>query len=65
MQLVSAIFYQICIFSPNASPLKTMKNVFVLSKKLFLFLRYSNFYGFFLPFHTFQIQRDKWKWNNL
>ena len=25
---VSAIFYQIFIFSPNGSPLKTMKNVF-------------------------------------
>ena len=28
LKLVSAIFYQIFIFSPNYSPLKTMKNVF-------------------------------------
>ena len=28
LKLVSAIFYQICIFSPNDSPLKTIKNVF-------------------------------------
>ena len=28
LKLVSAIFYQIFIFSPNDSPLKTMKNVF-------------------------------------
>ena len=28
LKLVSAIFYQICIFSPNHSPLKTMKNNF-------------------------------------
>ena len=28
LKLVSAIFYQISIFSPNDSPLKTMKNVF-------------------------------------
>ena len=28
LKLVSAIFYQIFIFSPNGSPLKTMKNVF-------------------------------------
>ena len=28
LKLVSAIFYQILIFSPNACPLKTMKNVF-------------------------------------
>ena len=28
LKLVSAIFYQIYIFSPNDSHLKTMKNVF-------------------------------------
>ena len=28
LKLVSAIFYQIYIFSPNDSPLKTMKNIF-------------------------------------
>ena len=28
LKLVSAIFYQIFIFSPNDSPLKVMKNVF-------------------------------------
>ena len=28
LKLVSVIFYQICIFSPNDSPSKTMKNVF-------------------------------------
>ena len=28
LNLVSAIFYQIFIFSPNDSPSKTMKNVF-------------------------------------
>ena len=28
LKLVSAIFYQIFIFPPNGSPLKTMKNVF-------------------------------------
>ena len=28
LKLVSAIFYQIFIFPPNKSPLKTMKNVF-------------------------------------
>ena len=30
-------------FSPNDSPSKTMKIFFISSKKLFLFLRYSNF----------------------
>ena len=42
-------------------PSKTMKNVFISSKKLFLFLRYSNFCKFF-PFQIFQIQKDNWKW---
>ena len=28
LKLVSAIFYQIFIFSPDDSPLKTMKNIF-------------------------------------
>ena len=28
LKLVSAIFYQIFIFSPNHSPLKTVQNVF-------------------------------------
>ena len=30
LKLISAIFYQILIFSPNDSPSKTMKNVFYL-----------------------------------
>ena len=33
LKLVSAIFYQICIFSPNDSPLKTMKNIFYFTQK--------------------------------
>ena len=32
LKLVSAIFYEIFIFSPNDSPLKTMKNVGLFSK---------------------------------
>ena len=53
LKLVSAIFYQIFIFSPNDSPLKTMKNVFISSKKLFSFSRYSNFCDFFPSFLHF------------
>ena len=34
---------------------------FISSKKLFVLERWI----FFLPFHTFQIQKDKSKWNNL
>ena len=37
LKLVSAIFYQIFIFSINDKPSKTMKNVFISSKKLFSF----------------------------
>ena len=33
--IVSAIFYQIFIFLPNDSPLKIMKNVFILSGVFF------------------------------
>ena len=35
LKLASAIFYQIFIFSPNDSPSKTMKSVFISSEKLF------------------------------
>ena len=36
-------------FSPNDSPWKTMKNVFISSKKLFSFLRYLYFCIFVFP----------------
>ena len=36
-------------FSPNNSPSKLMKNVFISSKKHFLFSRYSNFCIFVFP----------------
>ena len=49
---MSTIFYQIFIFSPNDSPLKTMKSV-----KFFVI--------FSLSFYTFQIQTEKWECNNL
>ena len=45
-KLVSAIFFQISIFSPNDSPSKTVKMFFISSKKLFPFSRHSNFYNF-------------------
>ena len=46
LKLVSTIFYQIFIFSPNDSPLKTVKNVFISSKKVFSLSRYSKFCDF-------------------
>ena len=51
LNLVSGIFYKIFIFSPNDTPSKTMKNIFISSKKLFSFSRYSNFLNFSLLFH--------------
>ena len=60
-------FYQFFTISQNDSPLKTMKN------ECFLFHLKGSFRSqdihifviFFLPFHAFQIRKDKWKWNNL
>ena len=51
-------------FSQNNSHLKTMKNLFHLkssshSRDIQIFMIFS------FPFHTFHIQKDKWKWNNL
>ena len=53
LKLVSTIFYQIFIFSPNDSPLKTVKNVFISSKKVFSFSRYSKFCDFLPSFPHF------------
>ena len=63
LKFVSAIFYQIFIFSPNDSPSKTVKNVFYLFhlKSSFRSRDIELFVIFSLPFHTFQIQRDKRK----
>ena len=66
LKLVSAIFYQIFIFSPNDSPSKTIKNVFLFHRKSSFRSRDIQIFVIFsLPFHTFQIQKDKWKCNNL
>ena len=41
VKLVSAIFYQILIFSPNDSPSKTVKNVFYFIEKALFVLKKS------------------------
>ena len=38
---------------------------FISSRKLFLFGDIQIFVVFSLHFHTFKIQKGKWKWNNL
>ena len=52
-KLLSAIFYQIFIFSSNDSLSKTMKMFFISSKKLFSFSRYSSLCNFFPSFPHF------------
>ena len=64
LKFMSAIFYQI-IFSPNDSPPKTIENVLYHRKRFFHSRDINIFVIFSLPFHTLQIQKDKWKWNNL
>ena len=43
LKLVSAIFYQIFIFSPNDSPSKTIKNVFYFIEKALFILEIFKF----------------------
>ena len=61
LKIVSTIFYQFFIFSPNDDPLKTTKNVFYFIWKALFVLKVFNFLWVF----PFQIQKDEWKWNNL
>ena len=62
---VSTIFINFLFFSPNDRPLKTMKFFLFHLKSSFHSQDIQIFVIFSLPFHTFQIQKDKWKWNNL
>ena len=43
LKLVSAIFYQMFIFSPNDRPSKTKKNVFYFIEKALFILEIFNF----------------------
>ena len=64
LKLLSAIFHQIFIFSPNNSPSKTMKKFLFHLKSCFRSRDIQIFVIFSLLFHTFQIQKGKWKWSN-
>ena len=66
-QLVSAIFYHILIFSRNIiCLLKNIKYFFIIHRKSSFRSRDIQMFVFFpLPFHSYKIQKDKWKWNNL
>ena len=50
LKLVSAIFYQIFIVHQMIALQKLWKKIFISSKKLFSFLRYSNFCIFIFPY---------------
>ena len=65
LKLVFAIFYEIFIFSANDSPSKTEKYFLFHPKSSFHSQDIQIFVSFPLSFYTFQIQKDKWKWNNL
>ena len=65
LKLVSAIFYQIFIFAQNDNPLKTIKCFLFHLKSSFGSGYTQIFVVFSLPFHIFQIQKDKWRWNDL
>ena len=65
LKLVSTIFYQIFIFPSNDRPSKTMKYILFYLKSSFCSQDIQIFVFFSLPFHTFQTQKEKWKWNNL
>ena len=62
LKLVSAIFYQIFIFSP----FKNYEKCFLFRLKIsFSSQDIQIFVVFSLPFYNFQIQKDIWKWNDL
>ena len=62
---MSAVFYEIVIFSSNDRPSKTAKTFLFYLKSSFCAQDIQIFVILPLPSHTFQIQKDKWKWNNL
>ena len=49
------------IFSPNDSPSKTEKYFLFNLKRCFRSRDIQIFVVFSLPFHTFQIEKEKWK----
>ena len=58
---LASIFYQMFIFSSNDSTSKTMKNVFISSKKLFSFSRYSDFSNFSTSFSNLPDSKRQWE----
>ena len=66
LKLVFAIFYQMFIFSTNDSFFKNYETCFLFHlKSSFGSQDIQIFVIFSLPFHIFQVQKGKWKSNNL
>ena len=65
LKLMSAIFYPFFIFSSSDRPSKTEKCFLFYLKSSSRFRGIEIFVIFSLPFDTAQIQKGKWKWNNL
>ena len=66
LKLVSAIFILNFCFSTKWYPFQNYGKCFLFHEKSSFRSRdIQNFVIFSLPFHTLQIQKDKWKWNNL
>ena len=60
------LFYQIVIFSSSDRPSKNYEKCFLFHLKSSFHSRDIQIFVIFsLPFHTVQIQKGKWKWNNL
>ena len=72
--LIGAYLFKACdcyflsnfYFSQNDSPLKNYEKCFLFHLKSSFRSRDIQIFAIFpLLFHTFQIQKDKWKWNDL
>ena len=55
----------VCYFSPNDIPSKTEKWILFHLKSSYHSRDIQIFVIFSLPFHNFQVQKDRWKWNDL
>ena len=65
LSLCPLFFVKFLFFHQTIALQKLWKMFFISSKTPFVLQIFKLFVIFSLPFHTFQIQNDKWKWNNL
>ena len=65
-KLVSAIFLSFFYFFTKKKPFKNYEKCFLFHLKSSFHSRDIQIFVIFsLPLHSFQIQKDKWKWKNL